>query len=852
VSKLALKQLWSRKRRAIGAGVAVIIGVAFLVGTMALGDSMTKGIDMLMTEGYSGTDVEVRSVHQIDSEELQTVPIDAALADQLAALPEVGQVVPVAEGTAQVLAADGARIGGNGPPTSGTTWPESPRNPFVLTEGRAPAGPDEVVLDVEAAAEGDYAIGDTVTVLVPEPIEATLVGTAEFASGSSLSGVTFTWFDLPTAQQLMLGSTSELSYVDLIAAPGVSPEQLQDAVADVIPADAEALTNTELVDEAMEEMESDFLGFFKTFLLAFALVALLVGCFSISNTFSILVAQRTRESALLRALGASRRQVLTSVTFEALLIGAVASALGIAAGVGLAYGLNALMTAAGFGVPSSAMGAGTDVVVTGIVVGVGMTLLAAVLPAWRAARVAPLAALRDVAVDRSGFAWWRALVGVLAAGGGVTAMVLATESGAPLQIAGLGALATFVGFVLLGPVVARGAAGAIGGPIASVAGVNGKLARRNAMRNPKRTSGTAAALMIGTAVVALFASLATSIKHSMSDLLDETFGGDMVVRADGFSGAGLPLGLTDELAALPEVAIASPLRDSPITIVDDAPATGDGRDDEWVVAGDMATMGRVIDLGDVAGDLAGTGAGEIAVSTEWAADHGAALGAPITVEFADGTVEQLTVTATYTETALMGDLLVDGSVTDPHEADPTNFLVMLELADGVSVDDGKAAIATVTDGYGRPLLETADEYVEAIASELDQMLLLVYGLLGIAVIIALIGIANTLSLSLHERTRELGLLRAVGQNRRALRATVRWESVIVAIFGTVGGLALGTFMCWGLIRAIAVSEGFGRFAPSYVTLTIVLGVAVVAGVLAAARPARRAAKLDVLAAISTD
>ncbi len=847
MNKLAFQQLWARKRRAIGAGIAVIIGVAFLVGTMALGDSMTKGIDMLMTEGYSGTDVEVRSIHEIDGENIQLVSIDAGLADRLAELPEVARVIPVAEGTAQVLTEDGQRIGGTGPPTSGTTWPESPRNPFVLTEGRAPAGPDELVLDVETAADGGYSIGDTVTVLVPDPVQATLVGTAEFASGSSLSGVTFTWFDLPTSQALLLGTSAELSYVDLVAAPGVTPEQLQAAVADVLPPDVEALTHTELIDEAMATMESDFLGFFKTFLLAFAVIALLVGCFSISNTFSILVAQRTRESALLRALGASRRQVLTTVTVEALLIGAMASAVGIAAGVGLAYGLNELLTAAGFGVPSSAMGAESDVIVTGLVVGIGMTLLAAVVPAWRASRVAPLAALRDVAVDRSGVAWWRAVAGVLAAGGGVTAMVLATESAEPLQSAALGALATFAGFVLLGPVVARLAAGAIGSPIAGVTGVNGTLARRNAMRNPKRTSGTAAALMVGTAVVALFASLATSIKHSMSDLLDKTFGGDMVVRADGFSGAGLPLDLTDELAALPEVALATPLRDSPITIVD-----ADQRSDEWVVAGDLATMHQVIDLGDVAGDLAGTGTGEIAVSTEWAGEHGVGLGMPVTVEFADGAVEQLVVSATYTETALMGDLLVDGRVTDPHATDPTNFLVMLELADGVSVAEGKAAIGAVTDGYGRPLLETADEYVAAMAAELDQLLVLVYGLLAIAVVIALIGIANTLSLSLHERTRELGLLRAVGQNRRALRATVRWESVIVAIFGTFGGLALGTFMCWGLIRAIAVSEGFGTFAPSYATLAIVLGVAVVAGVLAAARPARRAAKLDVLAAISTE
>jgi putative ABC transport system permease protein len=603
----------------------------------------------------------------------------------------------------------------------------------------------------------------------------------------------------------------------------------------------------------MEDMESDFLGFFKVFLLVFAVIALLVACFSISNTFSILVAQRTRESALLRAIGASRRQILGSVTAEALLIGVLASAVGLGAGYGLAIGLNALMNAGGMGVPTSGLTPSTGVAVTGAIVGVGITLLAAVLPAWRASRVAPLAALRDVAVDRSGASVVRGVLGLVLFGAGIAALIAGPDTGSPMSFAGLGALGLFAGFVLLGPVVARLAAGAIGTPIATLRGANGKLARRNAMRNPKRTAGTASALMIGTAVVALFASLGSSIKHSMTDLIETTFGGDLVVRTDGFSGAGLPLELTDQLAALPEVAIASPLRDGPLVFGDrpGVPPSEAGME-EWVVGGDVATMGQVLDLGTIDGDLAGTGPGEIAVAADWAAEHGHAIGDTLNVEHVDGAIEDLTISATYTETALMGDFLVDGATLDAHRTRPANFLVMVELADGVSLADGKAAVASVTEPNGDPLVETSEEYLDAQAAQLDQMLGIVYALLGLAVIIALLGIANTLSLSLHERTRELGLLRAVGQSRRALRATVRWESVIIAIFGTIGGLALGTFMCWGLIRAISVSEGFGSFAPSYLTLGIILGVAVVSGVVAAARPARRAAKLDVLEAIATD
>lgn len=841
---LVVKQLWARKRRAIGASIAVLLGIAFLTSTMVLGDAMTTGIDALFTEGYSGTDAQVRSTFDIDSEDVQNVPIAAELVGTLGALPEVGLAMPVIEGTAQITAADGDPVGGDGPPTIGQNWVDHDRNPYVLIEGRSPQGPTEIAIDSGTADTADLTVGDVTTVRVPEPVEVEVVGIAELRSGSEMGGVTFTWFDTATAQQLMLGSDDVVTAVDLQAADGVTPEQLRDAAAGVIPRDAEALTGEQLSDEALEQMEADFLGFFKTFLLAFAVIALLVGCFSINNTFSILVAQRTRESALLRAIGASRRQILGSVTAEALLIGVAASALGIAAGIGLAQGLNALMTAAGFGIPSAGMGISSTVLVTGMVTGVAITLLAAVVPAFRASRVAPLAALRDVAVDRSGASIVRAVAGAVITGLGVASVVFATDVGdQPMILAGLGALATFVGVVLLGPVVARFAAGVIGTPAAALRGTTGKLARRNAMRNPKRTAGTASALMIGTAVVALFASLGSSIKHSFTELLDESFGGDLVVRPDGFSGAGMPIELAPRLEALDEVAVAAPLRE--------APAVVDGAD-TYLVASDLARMLEVTSIGSITGDMSTMGTSEIAVSEAWAEEHAVDVGSAVDIRFADGVPGRLDVVATYSEAALMGDLLVDTSVIDPHTTDVSDFIVLLGTADGVDLDAAKTAVGSITAEFGDPLIETSDEYLDAQAAQLDQMLGLVYGLLGLAVVIALIGIANTLTLSLHERTRELGLLRAVGQTRGALRATVRWESVIIAIFGTVGGLALGTFMCWGLVRAIAASEGFGSFSPSVPTLAVVLGVAIVAGVLAAARPARRASKLDVLDAIATE
>jgi putative ABC transport system permease protein len=843
VIALTIKQMWARKRRAIGAGIAVIIGVAFLASTMILGGAMTRGIEALFVEGYAGTDVQVRSAYDITSENVQTVPIPADLLGDLDAIPEVDRALPVVEGTAQIVGTDGVGIGGNGPPTIGQNWPDSPRNPYTLVDGRPPLGPGEVVIDSGAADDGDLRVGDVTTVRVPQPVEVTVVGVAELESGSSLGGVTFAFFDTATAQDLLIGRDDALSAIDLQMSARVTPDQLRSSVERLIPDGTVAYTGAELTAQAMEELESDFLGFLKVFLMLFALIALLVAGFSISNTFSILVAQRTRESALLRALGASSRQILATVTGEALFIGALASVLGLGAGIGLAHGLNALMTASGAGVPSTGLTPDGGVIVAGLMTGIGVTLLAAIVPAWRASRVAPLAALRDVAVDRSGASVRRAAAGLVLTGSGAVALVVAPDTGEPLMIAGIGALSTFVGFVLLGPIAAHITAQVIGAPIAATRGASGSLARGNAMRNPKRTASTAAALMIGTAVVALFANVASSIKYSMTDLLDRSFGGDLVVRPDGFSGAGLDPALATTIAGLPEVARVAPLRDAPVTI--------DG-EEAWLVASDVATMATIIELGDITGDLSGMGEGEIAVSTTWAEADGYTVGDVVDLRFADGEPGALTIVATYTERDLMGDQLVDLSVIEPHHTAISDFLLLIDLNDGQTLEDGRASVAAVTAPAGNPLVETSEEYLDAMASELDAALGLVYGLLGLAVVIALIGIANALSLSLHERTRELGLLRAVGQSRRAMRATVRWESVIISLFGTIGGVALGTFLCWGLVRAIATTEGFARFAPSYATIAVVMVVAVLAGVLAAWRPARRASKLDILDAIASE
>ena len=573
------------------------------------------------------------------------------------------------------------------------------------------------------------------------------------------------------------------------------------------------------------------------------MIALVVASFSIHNTFSILIAQRSRESALLRALGASRRQVLTSVVGEAIVIGTLASLAGLAVGYGLAVGLKTIMDSAGFDLGFDGVVMATSTVVIAMVVGVGSTLLASFLPALRASRIAPLAALRESAVDSTSASKSRLIGGTVVTALGVATVVTATMADQALGRAGIGALLTLIGAVVLGPVVARPAASVLGYVPSLLRGQTGRLARRNAMRDPRRTAGSASALMIGTAVVALFTTFGASIKASVEEMVNEDFGGDLVIESDDFSGAGLSPQVAQEVAELPEVDVSAGMAIGMIT------ANGDEIDPAVV---DPATWNSLMDLDVSEGSFDDVTAGNVAVSEEYAEDHDLAMGSVLDVSFADGATTELSVAAIYGTTQNVGNMIITPEDWAPHTDQLGDVVVLVGLADGVSESDGLAAVNAVTARNAAPDAQTRSEYVDSLGSEIDQMLFFVYGMLGLAVLIALMGIANTLSLSIHERTRELGLLRAVGQTRSEVRSTVRWESVIVAIFGTLGGIGLGVFLGWGLMRALVAQEGFGAFAAPINSLAVVLVLAALAGVVAAWRPSRRAGQLDILSAISTD
>jgi putative ABC transport system permease protein len=846
--RTTIKSIGAHKRRLLATSSAVVLGVAFLSGTLVLGDTMETGFGDMFGEANAGTDAIVRSSTEVGDDDIsERGLLDASVVENVTAVDGVATAVPEISGIGQIVGSDGDPLGGNGPPTQAGNWIADPEiNAWRIADGRAPEGPGEVVIDKASADGGELEVGDATTIRTPEPVDVTVVGIATFgdAGADSAGPQTYAAFTAEFAQRVLLPEPGRISDVLVVADEGVTQQELVDRLEPALPDGSEALTGAALTAEQQSELEGDFLGFFKAFLLVFAGIALVVATFSIYNTFSILVAQRSRESALLRALGASRRQVLGSTVAEALVVGVLASAIGVAAGLGLAAGLSALSESAGFAVAGTALVVETSALVLAGVVGVVVTLAASVAPAVKASRVAPLAALRDVAVDRSGASWIRGLLGVVVAGTGIAATVGGTAGAGSLAMTGLGALLVVVGFVLLGPVVARPVAGVVGGPLTLRRGMSGTLARRNATRNPRRTAGTASALMVGVAVVTLFTVVAASVKQSIDDTVSEQFAGDLVIAQTDFSGAGLSPELEPAVAELPEVDLATGLREAPMVV--------DGDDDVATVI-DPVAAGQIFDLEVVEGSVDQLGDRQMALSADYASDHGLALGDPVPVSYSDGTSEELTVGAILGNDQLVGDVVLPKVAYESHASVRSSDVgLLIDLVDGVSTADGEAAIQPVADRFGAPDVQDRQEYVDSVAGQIDQMLTIIYVLLVMAIVIALMGIANTLSLSIHERTRELGLLRAVGQSRRQLRRMVRGEALVVALFGTLGGLGLGTFLGWAMVKTIEAAEGLGAFAVPAGQLGVVVALGAIVGVVAAVRPARRAARLDVLQAIATD
>jgi putative ABC transport system permease protein len=843
--RLTLKGLWAHKLRYALTGLAVVLGVAFMAGTMVLTDTMQKTFDDVFETANAGTDVLVRRAAAIDGDFTGARPrVDAAVVDQVAAVEGVDTARGSITGLTQLVHADGEVSATDGlGATIGANWIDDERlNPFSLATGRVPAGAGEAVMDVATARDQGWQLGDRFTVLtLAGPAELTLVGTAGYGDVDGLPGSTLVATDDATAQALF-GEPGRYDVVVVAADGGVRAADLGARIGAEVATPGsglESLTGEEDTADRQADLQED-LSFFNQFLMAFAYVALFVGMFIIYNTFSIVVAQRSRDMAMLRAIGARRAQVLRSIVLESVGVGLVAAAIGLVAGVGLSFGLRALLDGVGLEIPSGPVVVSQRTIATAFAVGLVATVVSAVVPAARASRVKPVAALREVAVDRSDLSTGRVVAGLLLCAGGVASFAAgsAADGDAALPLIGLGAMVVIVGMCTLGPVLIGPAIRVLGAPLGA-AGVTGRYARENARRNPRRTSSTAAALMIGVALVGFITILAASTDASVEAAVDRSFRADFVVDSGSFT-QGFATTIEDDLRAAPVVEELSPLRTTPAEV--------DGSTTD-LVAVDTATIDRLYDLEVTAGSMADVSGDGIA-----AGGDDAALGDEVPVRFPDGSESVLEVRAVYAGTIEGGGdsgWIVGLDTFEAHVADQLDRKVFVATASGVDAATARAQVDEAVAGWANAEIQDQADFKQSITEQIDTMLNLIYGLLALAVVIALIGIANTLALSVHERTRELGVLRAVGMKRSQLRQAVRAESVLISVLGALLGGVLALGGAWGIVQALD-GDGVTRLAIPTTQLAVILGMAAVAGVLAAAGPARRAARLNVLRAIASE
>ena len=833
---IALLRVVQNPFRYVATALAIILGIAFFTATSVLTTSFEKSLNTSIEESFKDVDVAVRSTNKIDTPVFDARErIPASLADEIAAVEGVAGTFPYLAGYAQAVTAEGKTIGGADAGAQGIAWIDDPvANPFDVVEGRAPVAANEIVIDADTFESGDFALGQSVWVL-PAPASSpfTVTGVILDREGSFPGQVVSFTLDGALA---VLG-TSDVDQIFVEADDGVDSPVLAERINQQFGGEIEAVTGNTLVSE-FQDVIGSFARIIEIALQIFAGVALFVGAFVIYNTFTITVAQRMREMALLRAIGASRRQVTVSVMAESTAIGLVASALGAAAGIGIGWILLRLLS--GFlGDLDMSLHVPTGALVGGVLLGTVITVAAAYFPARRGARVDPVQALRETATETVLASRGRSLAGfaVLAAGLAITIWA-ALGGDSRLLIAALPLVV--IAAVVLGPVVVRPLSHLLAAPWVRSGSITAELARDNASRNPKRTATTSLTLMIGVALIATATMFAATLSNLIAGDLDEELLADHVVEINSnltFVGAGLDPAIAPEIAAIDGVAAAVAVRDS-FAEIDGSftPVTGI----------DTAQVTLVAGIEVVDGTVTGLGADEVAVSVGTAEDEELAVGDRVAVRFQQGAAS-LVVAGIYDRgEQLLQSWLVDNAVLDanlPRSLD-TRILIRTDGADAAMLAQIDEALA----GNPTASAKSRDDYIDDQAGQLSGLLTLLYALLGMSVVVALLGIVNTMSLSIYERTRELGLLRAVGMTSRQLRRAVRYESAIIALIGTLAGLVLGVFLGWAAFDALGV--GYSDFTVPWGSL-IAIGIAgLVAGLLSGVLPARRAGRLEVLDAIA--
>lgn len=836
----------ARKLRLFMSAFAIILGVSFVAGSFIFTDTLAKSFDQIMT-GSVG-DVIVRPVGTTSEEQVASTAITGTLVESLADVPGAER----ADGNITnfgtfVISSSGKMLGGQGAPGLAVNANDAPTAagsaPATLVEGRWPTAAGEVALDKATAEKSGYDLGESVKLVSSGPtpmFDAKLVGVADF--GSSLVGASVAIFDTSQAQRLFVDGKDVFSDAWVTAADGTSQEELRSAVANKLPKGLEAVTGDTAAAEAASEVQES-LRFINTFLLVFAAVSLVVGSFLIVNTFSILVAQRSRELALLRALGARRKQVSRSVLFEAFVVGLIGSTVGLAFGALLALGIRALFGNFGLDLSGTSLVFAPRTAIAAYAVGMVVTLVAAYLPARRAGKVAPVAAMRDDVTVAEGSLRRRIWVGLGLTGAGVVALGvgLFADISKPIWFVGAGIFGVLIGVALTSPLVGRPVVALLGALYRRLFGTVGVMAQRNAERNPRRTAATASALMIGVTLVSMMSVFGASAKASLNEIIEQDLTSDYVVS----NAVGTPFSpaVPDMVRTVPGVSAVASVR------YDDTSAV---KGEESYLAGfDVADLDAVGGPDMISGKLTDLTDSTVLLSEAETKERGTAVGDQVALTTRDHTVD-LKVAGIYKDTPLLGApyLVTEGTLAKLQTPPELSF-TLVNRAEGTSA-------ATVTRNLEKALadlpmvtVKDQDAFAEQQRKPIDQMLLMVYALLGLAVIIAVLGIINTLALSVIERTREFGLLRAVGLSRRQLRTMVRLESVVIALLGAALGVGLGIAFGVALQRAMA-DEGIQVLAVPAGQLVAFVGLAGVVGVLAAIWPGRRAAKLDILKAVSTE
>ncbi|WP_418957472.1 ABC transporter permease [Streptomyces tritici] len=854
VLKTSLRNFFAHKGRMALSAVAVLLSVAFVSGTLVLTDTMNTTFDRLFASTVSDVTLTAKGA---DADEIpgtgRPEGFPASLVDT------VRRTEGVAEATGSVVSlgvtvvdARNKDLGPtSGAPTIAVSWNRNELRSMHITSGRAPSGPGDVLVDATTAERNGLKIGDELrTIAVTGDFRTRISGIVDFKVTNP--GATVLYFDPATAQRELLGKEGMFTQIAAEAKPGVSDERLKRNIAAAVGGGYKLQTAAEAADEGRKEI-SGFLDVMKYAMLGFAGVAFLVGVFLIVNTFSMLVAQRTREIGLMRAIGSSRRQVNRSVLVEALLLGVVGSVAGVAAGVGLALGLMELMSALGMNLSTQDLTVKWTTPAVGLVLGIVVTVLAAYIPARRAGKVSPMAALRDAGTPADGRAGpVRAVLGLLLTAGGGAALWAATqadEAAAGSVWLGAGIVLSLIGFVVVGPLLAGGVVRVLSAVVLRAFGPVGRMAERNALRNPRRTGATGAALMIGLALVACLSVVGASMVASATEELDRSVGADFIVQS------------ANRQPIVPQAQAA--LEATPglkhVTEYTWLPATVTGPGGKALEKGLVAaepTYTQDVRRETTGGRLADAyGKNAMSVGSDYAAEHGVKVGDVLTVAFNGGSTAKLKVAAITSDSGSVDKGVMYTNITTAAAYVPAARLPRSTVVFATAQDGEEAAAYTALKGalaeYPQYKVRNQADYKKELQDQVGQLLNIVYGLLALAIVVAVLGVVNTLALSVVERTREIGLMRAIGLSRRQLRRMIRLESVVIALFGALLGLGLG--MGWGTAaQKLLALEGLGVLEIPWPTILTVFAGSAFVGLFAALVPAFRAGRMNVLNAIASE